>query len=184
MQAKFKLVPVTYELTPVNSLDALNTIRLCSRSNIDPSYLHTLSNNLLYRHNLQRATIFGFIHAPTIAAITQNVIGSDGYYFKMTTSITGVDYIWHDRYAGVFYVWGSNKFKVVKALNALRWRIHKYTLQDQAAPDLAAPDLAAPDLAAPDLGQAAAASPTPLSDTDYSDMPDLVDCETGEIVRE
>jgi hypothetical protein len=151
--AKFKLEPTIYDITPVNSMLALDAIHQYSLSTIDPSYMNQLTNNLIYRHNCQRATMFGFIYGPANADIAQRVIGADGYFLKLTNTLTGVDYIWFDQTSNTFLVWGSNKFKVVKALNALRWRIHKYSsiILDNN-----------------------------LSETDYSDMPELIDCDECE----
>jgi hypothetical protein len=151
----FKLEPTIYDLSPVNSMLALNAIHQYSRVSIDPSYMNQLTNNLIYRHNCQRTTIFGYIHGPANADIAQRVIGADGYYLKLTNTVTGVDYIWFDRSSNIFLVWGANKFKVVKALNALRWRIHKYSSIIVEANEVEAN----------------------LSDTDYSDMPPLIDCD-------
>ena len=68
---------------------------------------------------------FGFIPAPPHNEITKRVIGKNGYYFKMTTTVSDVEFIWHDRVTNTFLFWGTTNFKVVKAMNAIRWRIHK-----------------------------------------------------------
>jgi hypothetical protein len=148
--AKFKLEPVIYDLTPVNSYLALETIHQYSRALVDQDYMNYITNSLLYRHQCQRPTIFGFINGPINLNIAQRVIGADGFYLKLTNNVTGVDYIWFDRKANMFLVWGSNKFKVVKALNSLRWRIHKYSIISEETDK--------------------------ESITDYSDMPDLISC--------
>jgi hypothetical protein len=69
--------------------------------------------------------VFGYIPAPPHSDITRRVIGKDGYYFKMTTTLSGVSFIWHNRVNNTFLFWGSTNFQVVKAMNAVRWRIHK-----------------------------------------------------------
>jgi hypothetical protein len=68
---------------------------------------------------------YGYIPAPPVTDVTRRVVGKDGYFFKMTTTLCGIDFIWHDRKSGIFHFWGATTFKVVKALNSIRWRIHK-----------------------------------------------------------
>ena len=69
--------------------------------------------------------VFGYIPAPPHSDITRRVIGKDGYYFKMTTTLSEVGFIWHNRDTNKFLFWGPSPYKVVKAMNAIRWRIHK-----------------------------------------------------------
>jgi len=78
---------------------------------------------------------FGYIPAPPHSEVTRRVIGTDGHFFKMTTSVSGVDLIWHDRENNTFLFWGSSVFNVVKAMNSIRWRIHKcYTTMPPPLP--------------------------------------------------
>ncbi len=74
----------------------------------------------------QAPLVFGYIPAPPSSSITQKVIGYKGHYFKMTTACCGVYFIWHDWETNMFLFWGSSTFKVVKAMNSIRWRIVKY----------------------------------------------------------
>ena len=75
----------------------------------------------------QRAPlVFGYIPAPPNESIIQKVIGYKGHYFKMTTACCGVYFIWHDWETNMFLFWGPSTFKVVKAMNSIRWRIVKY----------------------------------------------------------
>lgn len=67
---------------------------------------------------------FGYIPAPD-SVITRRVIGKNGYYLKMTTTLSKVNFIWHNRVRNVFLFWGSSPFRVTKAMNEIRWRIHK-----------------------------------------------------------
>ena len=69
--------------------------------------------------------VFGYIPAPPHSDITRRVIGKDGYYFKMTTTLSKVGFIWHNRLTNKFLFWGASTFNVVKAMNAIRWRVHK-----------------------------------------------------------
>lgn len=74
----------------------------------------------------RKPIVFGYIPAPPNASITQKVIGHKGHYFKMTTACCDVYFIWHDWETNMFLFWGANTFKVVKAMNSIRWRIVKY----------------------------------------------------------
>jgi hypothetical protein len=70
-------------------------------------------------------TTFGYLPAPTDAALTKQIIGRDGYYFKLTTNNTGVDFIWHDRKENHFLFWGP-KACVVRAMKIIQSRIRNY----------------------------------------------------------
>ena len=76
-------------------------------------------------HSPLKTWTFGFIPAPPHSEITKRVIGKNGYYFKMTTTLSEVGFIWHNRDTNKFLFWGPSPYNVVKAMNAIRWRIHK-----------------------------------------------------------
>jgi len=78
-----------------------------------------------YKNLLRFQLTYGYIPAPPHSDITRRVIGKDGYFFKMTTTVSGIDFIWHDRVTNMFLFWGSSVFRVVKAMNSIRWRIEK-----------------------------------------------------------
>lgn len=85
---------------------------------LDPQLTQWLMENIG-----QRAfTTFGYLPAPTDAALTKQIIGKDGYYFKLTTTNTGVDFIWHDRKENHFLFWGP-KACVVRAMKIIQSRI-------------------------------------------------------------
>jgi hypothetical protein len=116
------------EFIPVHSFVALNHIKeLTSSVTIAPDFMLNLYNKLINRHNTFCPTIFTHIPAPENSDITRQVIGSNGYYLKMTTTITGVDFIWHDREKKLFLFWGQNNYGVVRALNAIQRRIKLVT---------------------------------------------------------
>jgi len=92
-------------------------------------YMQRLKTNPNQRVN------FGYIPAPPHSEVTQRVIGMNGHFFKMTTTLSGVDLIWHDHFSNQFFFWGPSVFKVVKAMNSIRWRIHKcYTTMPPPLP--------------------------------------------------
>jgi hypothetical protein len=73
-----------------------------------------------------KSIVFGYIPAPPNADITRQVIGTQGYFFKLTTTCCGIYFIWHDKTANTFLFWGPSTFKTVKAMNSIYWRIVKY----------------------------------------------------------
>ena len=77
----------------------------------------------------QRYTTFGYLPAPPakyFAGAIKQIIGNNGAYFKMTTSQTEIDFIWHDRATDQFLFWG-NRANVIAAMKIIRSRIIKYT---------------------------------------------------------
>ena len=133
--------PVSYDLkkgTGQQVIDHLNNLNIITNAAaaagpgpgpIDEN-INRFIEVLRLRQKKSQYTTFGYIPAPPDSYITRQVIGKDGYFFKMTTTLCQCDFIWHDRQNNVFLFWGSSTFKVVKALNSIRWRIHKiYTIQ-------------------------------------------------------
>jgi hypothetical protein len=161
----FKLVPIKYDLMQVDSYAALSHIRNLTAlvTSISPDFMLRLCNNLIDRHNTARPTVFGYMPAP-VREITQQVIGTDGYYFKTTTNTCGVDFIWHDRENGMFLFWASSNFRIVKAMNAIRWRINKFTCLSPLKLVENVPKNTEEE----------------VDDTDYSDMPPLIPCNSSE----
>ena len=76
-----------------------------------------LRNDVLFR---------GFMYAPTDETITRRVIGENGYFFKITTEYTGINFVWHDRSKNIFYFWGQ-KDNVINAMNKIYERCVKQT---------------------------------------------------------
>jgi hypothetical protein len=154
-----------YDILMVNSLSSLYHIReLCNQAGINAAtdnFILALNEVLLQRNRENKPTIFGYLIAPTSAAVTKQVIGGNGYYFKHTTTTTGVDFIWHDRDNKVFLFWAPNKSCIVKAINAIRWRINKYTILDGENLNIIHIPTANVD----------------EDEEDYSDMPDLIPCD-------
>jgi len=130
--------PMRYDLkqgTSANIIDHLENLNInrCSYTTgpVTES-IECFKQTLQTRHEKKQFTTFGYIPAPPDSDITRQVIGTEGYFFKMTTTLCEVDFIWHDRENQVFLFWGSSIFKVVKALNSIRWRIHKIYMAQQA----------------------------------------------------
>jgi len=98
--------------------------RLTNRfRDIDPDLTYWLMDRIGRRPH----TTFGYMQAPFNRNIIdvdmiKQIIGKDGYYFKLTTTNTGVDFIWHDRVENHFLFWGEKKC-VVQAMKIIQSRI-------------------------------------------------------------
>jgi len=153
--------PVHYDLkmgTPqqvCNHIDSVVKFDLAS-----PEYLANLKQVLYERHQT-KPIVFGYIPAPPNEMITRKIIGANGYYLKMTTACCDVYFIWYDSATNTFLFWGSSTFKVVKALNSIRWRIFKYCDAYQVEESVQA---------------VRSQSPSPESEDEYADMPGLISC--------
>jgi hypothetical protein len=94
-------------------------------------------------------TVFGYLPSPSPSEqnprVLRNIIGSNGYFLKLTTTLHGLDFIWHDSFNKVFLFWGPTKRAVSKAMNAIQYRINKITAQYEG-----------------------------LEEEDYSDVPELI----------
>ena len=122
--------PMRYDLvqgTSNNIMGHLNSLNIITTTAAGPvqDSIERFKETLRLRHEKKHFTTFGYIPAPPDSDVTRQVIGKDGHFFKMTTTLCEVDFIWHDRVNQMFLFWGSSTFKVVKALNSIRWRIHK-----------------------------------------------------------
>ena len=156
-----KLCSMKYDLMKVDSAAVLVHIRtLVSQSNTSPDFMVDLYNKLIDRTHMNMPTIFGYLPAPENSDLIRKVIGYDGYYLKFTTNTWGVDFIWFDAQKKVFMFWGKNNLCTIKAMNSIRWRIHKQ-MYLTTLPVLATANTAE----------------TIDDDEDYSDMPPLIPCD-------
>ena len=74
-------------------------------------------------------TSFGYLPAPLSSSdLIKQVIGIEGYYLKLTTTKTGVDFIWHNRESNEFHFWGEHSC-CIKAMNEIRYRISKISAE-------------------------------------------------------
>ena len=174
--------PIKYDLRTVGSGDVLRHIDHLLRLNGPAStrdYFRQFREVLESRTG-PRSYVYGYLYAPNDVDVTREVIGKDGYYFKMTTTLNGINFIWHDHNDGVFHFWGPTTFKVVKALNAIRWRIHKVyqvKIDEESAAYYRKPLTQIKD-------PYAAAVEDISDDEDYNDMPALVPItEENEVSR-
>ena len=91
---------------------------------INGEFRQWLINRVLYRPY----TTFGILDAPIDSDVAKQVIGHEGFYFKLTTSNTNVDFIWHDRTQNKFLFWGP-KYNVIQAMKIIQSRISKCSNQ-------------------------------------------------------
>ena len=68
---------------------------------------------------------YGFIQAPQCVESVKRIIGINGYYLKLTTQNTGVNFIWHDRARNEFQFWGGYH-NCIRAMKEVHYRICKY----------------------------------------------------------
>ncbi len=161
---KIMAPPMKYDLHKADAAFVYSHIKVLTENDVVATdYLEQIKPAMFAN---QRPIVFGYIPAPPVEHIVKQVIGAKGYFFKMTTVVCGVYFIWHDTTANTFLFWGPSTFKVVKAMNSIRWRIFKYCQMYNAEPSNAEPSNAEPSNAEPS---------TDDDETD-DDMPGLVDC--------
>ena len=155
---KIMAPPMQYDLHKADAAFVYSHIKVLTENDVVATeYLEQIKPAMFAN---QRPIVFGYIPAPPVEHIVKQVIGAKGYFFKMTTVVCGVYFIWHDTTANTFLFWGPSTFKVVKAMNSIRWRIFKYCQMYNAEASNA---------------EASNAEAETDDETD-DDMPDLVDC--------
>jgi hypothetical protein len=122
-QTQPELAAVHFDLAFQSPGEALTTIGYVTDNfqKIHPEVATWLEGSL----RTQPIVTYGYLPAPSSTDAVKMIIGHDGFYLKLTTQTTGVNFIWHDRQKNVFMFWGS-RFRVVKAMHAIRHRIQKY----------------------------------------------------------
>ena len=123
--AKKKIMapPMRYDLRKADATIVYNHIKELTKDDQAASLYLAQIQHALY---MPKSIVFGYIPAPPNAAITRQVIGVKGHFFKMTTAYCGIYFIWHDKTTNAFLFWGPSTFKTVKAMNSIYWRIVKY----------------------------------------------------------
>jgi hypothetical protein len=159
---------VTFDLSAVTSAEATRHIGCLTDGFINLKWEFMLKLQTVFRTRGSK-TITGALPVPTdfTPQLLKQVIGSDGYFLKFTTTKHDVDFIWYDEYSREFLFWGMNKRVVVKAMGAISWRLDKVKAQAQAQGQGQGQGQA--------QGASASASQT---DEDYDDLPDLMPCYT------
>lgn len=130
IKTKIMAPPMHYDLHKADAAFVYSHIKeLTKNDTVASEYLEQIKPLMFAQH---KPVVFGYIPAPPVQQIVKQVIGTKGYFFKMTTVVSGVYFIWHDTEANMFLFWGPSTFKIVKAMNSIRWRIFKYC-QDYSA---------------------------------------------------
>ena len=126
-----QMEPMFYSLTESTSREALEIMKSLTNNfdasaKMTPAFVEALTQRLDNDEPIHE----GFLYAPNNNDITKQVIGRDGCYFHQTTTKQDIAMIWHDttRQRPIFRFWGE-KFKVIKAMNIIRHRIHMKTHQ-------------------------------------------------------
>jgi hypothetical protein len=132
-QIETKLAAVKFDLSIQSPGEALTTIGFVTDNfqKIHPDVAVWLDSSI----RMHQLVTYGYLPGPLSADAIKIIIGQDGFYLKLTTQTTGVNFIWHDRQKNIFMFWG-NRYRVVKAMHAIKYRIDKYSA---VVPDLVAP---------------------------------------------
>jgi hypothetical protein len=111
-----KLETKYWKLTEMSGGEAYQHIKNLTDMKVkDPNFsMEEMGSSLLRNDVICR----GFMYAPTDERVTRRVIGENGYFFKITTEYTGINFIWHERSKNIFYFWGS-KHNVINAMNKI-----------------------------------------------------------------
>jgi len=65
--------------------------------------------------------------------VMKQVIGRDGYYFKLTTENNMLDFIWHDMQSKSVFFWGASQGDINRAVGIIKSRIfNKQTQVDNS----------------------------------------------------
>ena len=124
---KVMVPPMQYDLRFAAAHMAYNHIAELTKNDLGATnYLAQIKPEFDELQYNQKPIVFGYIPEPPHTDVTRQVIGLKGYFFKKTTTCCGVYFIWHDTAHNSFLFWGPSKFKVVKAMNSIRWRIFKF----------------------------------------------------------
>lgn len=114
--------PMRYCLSKLSSFEALRQIGSITGGFYDlPPHI---ADWIHWDINSRQFTSFGYIPAPPNVDMVKQIIGIDGYYFKLTTTNCGVDFIWHNRTTNEFQFWGEYQ-RCIRAMNEIRYRICK-----------------------------------------------------------
>ena len=117
------------EITPGQALRDLSYFTNGFQSlKADPKFIVNLHQRILL---LRKNVTVGFLPAPpkdlaNYLDVIKKVIGPQGYWMKKTTDNCKVLFIWYDPTLNNFLFWAPNKFTIVKAMNAIRYRLTKY----------------------------------------------------------
>ena len=135
-QKQFSAPPVWFDLTEISPNQALLDIEKFTNrfENIkDTDFIGQLYDgvNAHYGPYGFSSVIIGYIPAPPKSSansqdVIKKVIGTQGYWLKLTTQNSGVHFIWYEPVLNNFLFWAPDRRSIVAAMKAIRWRIIKY----------------------------------------------------------
>jgi hypothetical protein len=135
-QKQVSAPPVWFDLTEISPNQALLDIEKFTNrfENIkDTDFIGQLYDgvNAHYSPYGFSPVIIGYIPAPPKSSsnsqdVIKKVIGTQGYWLKKTTRDCGLHFIWYEPVLNNFLFWAPNRFSIVRAMKAIRWRIIKY----------------------------------------------------------
>jgi hypothetical protein len=134
--------PTWFNLVKISNFDMLSQISYLTRqfNDLPPD----LANWIIYDAQTRPYSFYGTIPAPPSTDLVKQIIGINGYYLKLTTQNSLVDFIWHDRVRNEFQFWGEYQ-SCVKAMKEIRYRICKYVeMNKETTPALLAVSDTAP----------------------------------------
>jgi hypothetical protein len=128
--------PMWFNLVNISNYDMLSRISYLTNQfrDLPPE----VANWIIYDAQTRPYSSYGTIPAPPSTDLVKKIIGVNGYYLKLTTQNSLVDFIWHDRVRNEFQFWGEYN-SCVKAMNEIRYRICKYVEMYKTEPAPAAP---------------------------------------------
>jgi len=135
-QKQVSAPPVWFDLTEISPNQALLDIEKFTNrfENIkDTDFIGQLYDgvNAHYSPYGFSSVIIGYIPAPPKSSansqdVIKKVIGTQGYWLKLTTQNSGVHFIWYEPVLNNFLFWAPDRRSIVAAMKAIRWRIIKY----------------------------------------------------------
>ena len=130
-QKNIIMPPTWFNLMKISNYDMLSHISSLTNQFCDLP--PDLANWIIYDAQTRPYSFYGSIPAPPWTDVVKQVIGINGYYLKLTTQNSLVDFIWHDRARNEFQFWGEYQ-SCVKAMKEIRYRICKYVEVYKHAP--------------------------------------------------
>lgn len=128
--------PIWFDLTEISpdvAMKDMQTITDQFKSITDMDFLEQLYSGIRshYTYYGVKPVIIGYIPAPPKSNpnsndVVKKVIGTKGYWLKVTTENCGVHFIWYEPSMNYFLFWAPDRASIVRAMKAIRRRIIKY----------------------------------------------------------
>jgi len=134
------LQPMRYRLKKLTQEQTLNQISLLTGG----FYTMSAESAFWIQDDVRSREFTSFGRLPLIegSELLHKITGKDWYFLKVTSRKHNMDYIWYDNEKNEFQFWGEYKC-CIRAMNAIRYRIHKVVNAGAAASSTAASSEAA-----------------------------------------